>query len=653
MDYYGGTWAAHVHAALLTAWQQGAALPVGPKHGAIEGTDMNVILAGNPFFDEAADLPAFLNSVRGALRQQCGGALHFTTDLPKSKVPHMRASFLTTPAAVEVKRQLASTGWLDFQVGEAQVHLPLRLVPGTSLPNGCVLIAHYPVGAEMLHTDFWRVVLTAAGYEEAAASCTASFLPSHAGGDPAELDGSKIIAYAIPPADDPTFSRMPRQFVYDGGRSHVRLSVADHDNAVNDRRAAPAAEGTARQHGAARADASRHSPAACGHCPPGQPDCHSQGMLACPSEHPLGASQPARVQPGRSTAFPSRESVFAAGPSAAQRQAQSSGPPPGIRRAPQVVAPSSRLGAARAEPMDATGPSSPVREPLPQATTSGPGALQASTSHVGHARTAAAAPSAFFGPGATLTAFTRPAPMDVCEVPPPAAALQPSSVPLAVSPPPAPAPAPPPLHTLPVSVSDVDGSPLTDALFRWAQDHAPDASLADQRAAVRELRVQRQELWETFQHEQQVPAQVRDAFMAALFVVNAEAGAAAQAAARGYDTSPAPSRSRSPVSSGRSSGADVARAPDRGRPKGGRKGSRRKARSSTRAAAGSRKGKQKSSRTSVPAVRRGPEPPLPAAAASVPAAAHAHPRKAHDRNGIPFYVGTSGSLADSGGGAAQ
>ena len=170
----------------------------GAKHLALEGTDLQILLAC-PFFYSAPDTDAFLTSIRGAVQAQCGQAYYATVDYPRSKVPHMRVVFYATPAALHVKCQLAAEGCLRLYVGGTAVQLPVRLVPGLKPPGSQVLIAHYPVGPAMLHSDFWKVVLTAAGYHTAAASCTASFLPSHAGGDPSHLDASKIIAFAVPP----------------------------------------------------------------------------------------------------------------------------------------------------------------------------------------------------------------------------------------------------------------------------------------------------------------------------------------------------------------------------------------------------------------------------------------------------------------------
>ena len=100
------SWGWDVAEALHRALQEGAVV-AGAKHLALEGTDLQILLAC-PFFYSAPDTDAFLTSIRGAVQAQCGQAYYATVDYPRSKVPHMRVVFYATPAALHVKRQLAA-----------------------------------------------------------------------------------------------------------------------------------------------------------------------------------------------------------------------------------------------------------------------------------------------------------------------------------------------------------------------------------------------------------------------------------------------------------------------------------------------------------------------------------------------------------------
>ena len=223
-------WQREPEAALQTALRAGA-LPAESKQLAIGGTDLRVNLKSS-FYEGAADRAAVFNSTRDALEQVCGRHIHTTVDHPAAASPHMTVAFRDSPPALEAKRSLAASGSLRVTIGGLSTSFPLRLIAGVKPPDCRVLIAHMPRGASQRHTDVWRVLLACAGYAEAAAACSASFFPCHAGRD--SLDGARLLAYAPAPPDDPTFRNLPRHFSYDCGGSFVKLTIADQDTAVRD-----------------------------------------------------------------------------------------------------------------------------------------------------------------------------------------------------------------------------------------------------------------------------------------------------------------------------------------------------------------------------------------------------------------------------------
>jgi hypothetical protein len=456
------------------------AIPAGQKCSAIEGTDLKIQLSASPVFRDAADTPAVLVALRAALKLHFGQHLHCTSGLIKGA--YMRATFHGTPEARRSKRQLAAEGCFRFQLSGLDVNLPVCLVPGVLPPDHRVMVAKFPPG-ELLHSDFWQTVLRCAGYGETGGNCTASFLPSHAGGPPDDLDGSKIIAYAVPPPGDPTFRHLPRFFTYDGDAT-VQLLVGDHENVVREPRAplgtlglAPVNEAPepAPSAGPRTAPAGATGPRAAGalgprggsQAPPDRAPLSPPGLMPRPDPHPHGPASSSAPGPICAETVPRRD------PSArhATRDA-----PPLVAQAPALAHPSGAVGKPTARPAATPRVSLPSSGGLPQ---------------------------------------------------------------------------PPPLTQLPVRVSDVDLSPLTDALFYWAQENAGEASHAQLQSTVLRLRQEQPALWTGSWASNTVPRCVQDAFLTTLVhVAPTAAKSARQAMDHGYDSAPSTPRTSSPARTG-------------------------------------------------------------------------------------------------------
>jgi hypothetical protein len=530
--------------------------PAGSKPHAISGTDVRLDLGGCAFYKTAADPAAFMASLRGALTTFAGPeAVQATYEKAHSSTPHMRAVFHDTPAALAVKRRLGDQGKLTFAIGGLQVIVSARLIAGTKPPGWMVLIAHNPTGPPQLRSGFWRTVLRSAGYDAAAAACTPSFLPSHAGGRPADLDCGKIIAYAPPPLGDPTFSKLPRTFFYDGGSSSVSLVVADQDNAVRDTRPVNAAPPP-------------RSPAAASPPPPPPPPSAASGLPPPPprNSRPAMTSSP----PMAGTSPPPPSASTAAAPSGLPPPPP--GPPPSstptfsnasqgvpisylqrlVQRATDTP-PASLLNAPHAAKRPHPASAHPIvqlsrRKTAPPAIRFQDTVMADSVAAAPDASTQAAAAMDVDQPDDGLsTASLLPFPPTSST--PTGTKKQHARAPRTV----ATSAVPQPMETdeaeqaaAPKSggrnaqqlqyCEFVMGLPLSAELFLWAEENADEATPIEARRAIARLHKQHSALWAPSSRRGAGPSKAMQAgFLSSLEAVNPTAAAAARAAARGFD----------------------------------------------------------------------------------------------------------------------
>ena len=538
------TWRSCPEAALQAALDAGA-LPAGGKPAAVCGTDVRLVLAGCAAFEEAPDRPAFLATVRAGLRQQCGaGVIHATRDHLRGTTMHMRVTFLREPHAQQAKHALADAGCLSFGLGGARVQLPVQLVAGVKPVGYRVLIAHYPTGAAMLHSDFWQVLLRLSGYAAAASACTATFMPAHGGGDPACLDSSRLIAYAPAPAADPSFSQLPRVLRFDGGTSWVALSVADQDTAAADGGGA----------------LPRPPPGGHGAVPPTSPGPSARAPTGPMLHHPPGIARRGPVVPGAA-----RTSTVPPVPAPCEPT------PPGVAPPRAAPTPVAAQHAAR-------GPTVPLPASGPARTPAAPAASRpAAPAPLAHAQRQ----SVVFGPHAAVACGGGCGPADMDEDQPVVAAdtamdtvgaeAGPDPLPQPVQvgrrrprtaspdarpgrlPPPPPLP-PPPAQPAPDPPAGraLMNADLSAALFSWAEDHASEATSADVRSAISLLHSESPDLWSLHGVVALTPPRgAIPPFLAALGRLNPNAAAAAFAAQHGYDTQPADGGGSCPGEAGR------------------------------------------------------------------------------------------------------
>ena len=530
------SWLSNVEAALHAAATSAA--PAGSKPLAIAGTDLRLDFKDCPFFNEAADRTAFLASVRSAVYASAGpGLVQATSDILTGPSPHMRVVFHNSPAALLSKRLMGDQGHLAILIGGSQVSVPARLIAGTKPPGWIVLIAHHPMGPAMLRATFWQTVLSSAGYTTAAAACTASFLPNHAGASSAHLDCSKIIAYAPPLPNDSSFSNLPRDFGFDGGSSHVYLTVADQDNAVKDSRSAPQAQRVPSRPPVAPPPPPtslppNRPPAA--QRPSGMPDRPPTVLAAAPPlpPPPLPPPPPVPLLARPTSAHPSESST-------GQRATRA--PPPGIQPSRPATSSPPASKVQRGAP---AAPPSTTDRPASRTSLSAPSEVNTLDTTMGEAHACQTTEDMEIDGLPLLPLPPIPSYVAAAATPPAKAASR--AFPL---------PPPPGLwrssrqtarasastsgleETQTAAVEAMD-LPLSGDLFLWAEDYACDATAADIRAAIRYMHRRHPELFvggsaDVSSHTLRI---MQATFLQALDAVNPSAAAAAVAAQSGYDT---------------------------------------------------------------------------------------------------------------------